>query len=60
MAGTRYPYACNAAIKQLVALFVALGEHRVLSFTPERALLERSVQRCSTCARDRPARFCTG
>ncbi|MDP8942554.1 MAG: hypothetical protein M3N16_00285 [Actinomycetota bacterium] len=60
MAGTRYPYACNAASKQLVALFGALGEQGILGFTPERALLERSIQRCSTCARDRPAKFCTG
>lgn len=60
VAESRYPYTCNAAVKQLVALFVALGEHGVLTYPPERGLLERSVHRCSTCARDRPAKFCTG
>jgi hypothetical protein len=60
MTGRRYLYTCSSATKQLVALFATLGEYGLLSFTPERALLERCVQRCSACARDLQPKFCTG
>lgn len=60
MPRVRYPYACNAATKQLVAMFIALGEHGLLTFTPERALLERCIQRCRKCGQGQPPKFCTG
>jgi hypothetical protein len=60
MTAGRYLYACNPAAKQLIALFGALGQHGVLTYTPERALLEQAVRQCSTCAKSLPAKFCTG
>lgn len=60
MAESRHGYSCKQATTRVVSLFTALGEHHLLTFTPERALLEGTVRRCASCDRGRAAKHCTG